>query len=53
MGTTFIQTTTLSYVAEIDLEFLILLPSPPKCWHNRDTQPHCVHAMLNIEPKAL
>lgn len=41
------------YVAEIDSEFLILLPPPLKSWDGSHVPPHPVSSMLGVEPRVL
>lgn len=40
------------YVLKNDLELLIFLPLPSKCWDYKLVPPHLVYMVLRIEPRA-
>lgn len=43
----------LPCVARLDLEFLIVLPPPPECWHSGCASPCQVEEMLVTKPRVL
>lgn len=43
----------LSYSLCLNVEFSILLPPPPKCWHDEEVRPCQVYVVLRVNPRVL